>query len=84
MEELMLILAGAMPFEQLVESLRLDIEKYQQNPIEENKKGIEFYCFMLISKGAVNAKGYDQVMKDFEDIKEAKKVVDRMNNLSDA
>lgn len=67
MKDLLIMLADMISFDEQLEMLKDGIEKYEQNPTEENKKNIYMHCMMMAAKHASDEVGG------------ADKLIDRMN-----
>lgn len=78
MKELFIIMATAMPEEQLIDSLEDAIKEYKINKSEDNRTKIEMYAAMFSIKGS--KKDPFEMIKDMDNLAKAKKMFDPEKN----
>lgn len=76
MKELAILLASVMPIEDLIKTLKGDLEKYEADPSEENLKKVHVACMLLLSKASIDhegggVQGATKVMEDMANIERA-------------
>lgn len=81
MKDLVLLMAGIMPEEMLVEELEEFIRKYKINPTKENFKSLMVPCTLICSKVVLNGKSEDPIQAIVELEKEFDKIEHSRNLL---
>lgn len=73
MHELILITASLMSFDEIIDRIDSDIEKYKANPGEETKHAISLGCMLFSAKQSVDMNKGDVIdtIKDFARSKKA-------------
>jgi hypothetical protein len=80
MKDLMFVLSSVLTFEQIVEKLKEAVQEHSIIPNDKNRSSISFYCAMILSKDAVDAKGIDSVIKETDELERLKERLNTKDN----
>ena len=76
-EDLILLMSSLFSFSFLVENLKKEIERYNNNPSEKSKEGLVVACALILmndqSKGTLE--GAEKIRKDIEEIEKLKNLI---------
>lgn len=79
MEDLLLMIAGTLSHDDLIKQLKDSITKYESDPTDDNLKGIQVSCMILLAKQKVEADGgIEKSIKATAELKEALNVGERI------